>query len=105
MAMPGPSIVSELKLFLGSVQFYCKFLPSIATVAEPLHRLTQKTATLKWGEKEKKSFQKLKDILSSDNLLVLPIGLSCDASSTGIGAVLFHRYPDGSEQLPMSRRS
>jgi hypothetical protein len=102
-AMPEPTNVSELKSFLGSVQFYSKFLQNLSTVAEPLHRLTQKTATWNWGEQEKKSFQKLKDMLSSDNLLVhydptLPLGLSCDASSIGIGAVLFHRYPDGSER-------
>jgi hypothetical protein len=102
-AMPAPTNVSELQSFLGSVQFYSKFLPNLATTAAPLHRLTQKNAPWIWGAAEKKAFQQLKDMLSSDNVLVhydasLPLGLSCNASSVGIGAVLFHRYPDGSER-------
>ncbi len=88
---------------MGSIQFYAKFLPSdLSTVAEPLYELTKKNTKWKW-EKHQKAFQKLKDLLSSDNVLVhfdnkLPLGLACDASSVGIGAVLFHRFPDGSER-------
>ena len=28
----------------------------------------------------------------------LPIGIACDASNVAIGAVLFHRYEDGSDR-------
>ena len=101
--MPPPSDVSSLKSFLGSVQFYGKFIPDLATLAEPLYRLTKKTTTWQWGTEEQAAFQKLKDVLDSDQILVhfdseKPLGLACDASDVGIGAVLFHRFPDGSER-------
>ena len=28
----------------------------------------------------------------------LPLGLACDASSVGVGAMFFHKYSDGSER-------
>ena len=107
--MPPPKDVSGVKSFLGSVQFYGKFIPNLATTAEPLYGLTKKTATWKWGVEEQTTFQKLKDMLASDQVLIhfdpnKPLGLACDASNVGIGAVLFHRLPDGSER-PISHVS
>ena len=34
--MPARSNVSQLRSFLGSVQFYNKFLPDLSTISEPL---------------------------------------------------------------------
>ena len=52
---------------------------------------------------EQAAFKKLKDMLTADTVLAhfdpsLPVGISCDASEVGLGAVLFHRYSDGSER-------
>jgi len=44
--MPAPTDVSSLKSFLGSVQFYNKFLPNFSTVITPLPELLRKRA--KW---------------------------------------------------------
>ena len=101
--MAPPTDVSTVKAFLGAVQFYSKFIPNMATLAEPLHELTRKGESWRWTEREQNSFQNLKEVLSSDQVLVhfdaaKPLGLSCDASSVGLGAVLWHRFPDGSER-------
>ena len=62
-----------------------------------------------WKAEQAEAFQKMKDLLSADTVLAhfdlsLPVGISCDASEVGIGAVLFHRYSDGSEH-PISNAS
>ena len=49
------------------------------------------------------AFKKVKDMLQSSDLLVhfnpeLPIVLSCDALSVGLGSVLSHKMKDGSEK-------
>ena len=102
--MPAPHDVSTLRSFLGSVQFYAKFLPPhFASVAEPLHRLTKKGNQWAWGSEEQAAFRRLKELLSTADVLAhfdpsLPLGVACDASAVGIGATLFHRYSDGSER-------
>lgn len=101
--MPRPHDVASLKSFIGSVQFYSKFIPDLATITEPLHYLTKRDTAWTWGAEQEAAFQKLKDQLCTDNVLAHfdpkeEIGISCDASEVGLGAVLFHRYKDGSER-------
>ena len=50
--MPNPENVSDLRAFLGQVQFYDKFLPNLSTVLEPLYRLTKKDFPWCWSTKE-----------------------------------------------------
>ena len=104
LEMPTPKNISTLKSFLASVQFYSKFLPPyFSEITEPLYKLTRKGQQWKWGEEEATSFKEIKRLLCTETILAhydpsLPLGLSCDASECGIGAVLFHRFADGSER-------
>ncbi|GKG04780.1 putative reverse transcriptase domain-containing protein, partial [Tanacetum coccineum] len=56
-------------------------------------KLTQKKVAFEWGNKQKASFQTLKNKLCSTPILALPQGgenfiVYCDASHKGLGAVL-----------------
>ena len=70
LKMPPSTDVSSLKSFLGSVQFYGKFIPNLASMTEPLYSLTKKATPWKWEGEEQAAFEQLKFILSSDQVLV-----------------------------------
>uniref|UniRef100_A0A8R1EPP3 RNA-directed DNA polymerase n=2 Tax=Caenorhabditis japonica TaxID=281687 RepID=A0A8R1EPP3_CAEJA len=62
-----------------------------------------KDAEWRWTKVEAESFQKLKDVLSSDLNLThympkIPIVVAADACDYGIGAVISHRFADGTEK-------
>ena len=94
--------LSTLKSFLGSVQFYGKLLPNLSKITEPLHKYTRNGVEWKWKKKEE-AFRTVKSMLCTEMVPAhfdpsLPIGISCDASNVGIGAVLFHRFQGGQER-------
>lgn len=97
----APKNIKELQAFLGLLNFYDRFIPHKATVAEPLYRLLEKDAAWKWNKEHQEAFEKLKRMLSSKDTLVhydmkKKLILSCDASQYGLGAVLEHEMNDGS---------
>lgn len=99
---PTPHNKSDSQAFLGLLKFYNSFLYHKAMVAKPLHCLLDIQAPWKWGHKEAATFQAVKDLLTSDSILLqydnnLPLTLTCDASPYGVGAVLSHCLPNGTE--------
>ena len=67
---PSPTNVSELKSYLGLINYYQKFLPSLSSLLAPLHRLLQKSGRWNWGRKERQAFEESKLFLTSSKLLV-----------------------------------
>ena len=81
----APTNTSELRSFLGLVNYYGRFLPNVSTTLHPLNRLLQKRAAWVWFKKCEKAFQAIKGMLSSDQVLAhynptLPLSLAVDAS-------------------------
>ncbi|XP_062541114.1 uncharacterized protein K02A2.6-like [Armigeres subalbatus] len=90
-SIPAPTNVSELRSFLGAVNFYGRFVRNIHELRHPLDMLLKKNAKWQWNSDCQKSFERFKQVLQSDMLLThydpkLPIIVAADASSTGIGA-------------------
>ena len=99
---PEPSNITELRSFLGIVNYYAKFLPNLSTVLAPLHKLLNKNSTWHWNKACAKAFLSIKKMLKSSKVLVhydpnQEIVMACDASPYGVGAVLSHVLPDGNE--------
>jgi len=99
---PTPTDVTQLRSFMGLVNYYGRFVPDLATIAHPLHRLMA-TESWAWSTEAEDAFNMLKMKLTSPQVLVhyspdLPIRLACDASPYGVGAVISHVMPDGEER-------
>ena len=78
---------------MGLVNFSAKFIPNLATVAEPLRQLTRKGVAFKWGGEQKEAFKILKETLASAETLAYydkdaNTRVIADASPVGLGAVL-----------------
>lgn len=98
---PSPKNVTELKAYLGLLNYYNKFLPNLSTVLVPVHKLLWKDAKWNWGGEQEAAFAQSKKMIHSVQVLVhhdpqKDVILSCDASPYGLSAVLSHKMPDRS---------
>ena len=100
---PAPTNVSELRSYLGMLNYYQNYLPALATMSEPLHILLRKGSLWIWEVQQAKAFEKTKVMLSEAPLLVhfdpsFQIVVHTGASPYGVGAVLSHKMPEESER-------
>ena len=103
--MPAPHCVSTLRTFVSRLRAILRQVlpPNFACGAEMLYHLTRKANRWACKSEEEAPFRRLKELLSTADVLVhfdpsLPLGVACDASAVQIDATLFHRYHDGSER-------
>ena len=90
--IPAPQTVTQVRSFLGLASYYRRFVKGFATIAAPLHALTQKGTPFHWTSKCQEAFQTLKDSLTSSPTTAFPnfeapFRLYTDASSVGLGAI------------------
>lgn len=99
-----PVNASEVKSFLGLANYMNKYIQNLATLDEPLRKLTQQAVKFQWGETEQKSFDAIKKAL----LETVKLGyfnvkdatsLIVDASPVALGAILVQTNDVGEHRV------
>lgn len=67
-SMPEPENVSQLKSFLGMVNFYAKFMPNFSDILHPLHQLLLKGQQWEWTKQRSQTFERVKKFLVSSEV-------------------------------------
>ena len=113
-----PKTVKDVRAFLGFTGYYRRFIKDYARIARPLndllvgHCTNRKSKTAKskkkrtpftWTEKQQEAFDTLRDKLMNPPVLAyadyrLPFKLHTDASTMGLGAVLY-QHQDGQDRV------
>ena len=116
---PEPKTVKDVRAFLGFTGYYRRFIKNYARIARPLNDLLVGHSTAKnnraskrprakktpfvWTDAQQMAFKTLKEKLTNPPVLAyadyrLPFKLYTDASTTGLGAVLY-QHQDGQDRV------
>ncbi len=100
---PAPTNITELRSYLGLLNYYNRFIPNMVSTFHPMYELLAKDKDWNWTAECQSAFESSKQALVNNNVVVhydssKPLKLACDSSSYGIGAVLSHIMDDGTER-------
>ena len=109
---PIPKNASEVRSFLGMLQYCGRFIPNLAKISAPLRLLTHKDVRWTWTSRQQNAFETLKDLLTTDTVMsyydpLKQTELHVDASPYGLGAILTQTTPghDDSKVIAYASRS
>ena len=96
---PIPKSKTQIRQFLGKINFYLEYIPRSTILLEPFHRLLRKNIDFEWSELCEENFQIVKNYLCTAPILAIfdadkPIEIYTDACIEGVGAVLKQKQAD-----------
>ncbi|GBG80106.1 hypothetical protein CBR_g30473 [Chara braunii] len=101
---PVPTIITQVRAYLGLASYYRRFIKSFAAIAGPLTNLLRKDQPLIWTPECDQAFSKLKAALISTPVLIRPdpekpFVLITDWQPEAISAILVQVGPSGLESV------
>jgi hypothetical protein len=90
---PTPMSLKEVQSFLGTCNFWWKFIQGFSVIMHPLHDLIKKDTPFEWTVEHQQAFDTLKYAITTAPVLKtpcedLPYLMETDASGVALGAVL-----------------
>ena len=110
---PTPRRIRDIRSFMGLVQYLRRFIPGLEGPASVLSRLIRKHSLWAWDDTiHGEAFRKIKFLVAKTPIITTlkydsdePIWLICDASKTGVGAMLRTRTDVGNGATSGVRKS
>ena len=99
-AWPTPTMLKEVRVFIGFANFYRRFIKDFSTMACPLHDCTKKDVPRQWNKEQQKAFGAIKRMFCTEPILKvydpdLPTCIEADASGFATGFLLLQKHDDG----------
>ena len=101
---PQPQNKTQIRQFVGLVNYYRRMIPFCADRVQPLTKLTKKNIDFVWGKEQEAAFNDMKTCLTTSPILGFPQEnggpLICDTDASGfaIGGVL-SQIQEGEERV------
>ncbi|KAL0251798.1 hypothetical protein GEMRC1_001010 [Eukaryota sp. GEM-RC1] len=104
-----PKTLSEVRSFVGSINFIRDWIPNLASVLEPISNLLRKTNKIIWTAETETCFKEILKLISSNIPLNLPdakatILISTDASEVGLSGIIWEQIEDCADGTPLIER-
>lgn len=102
---PKPKSLTEVRSFMGLLQFFRRFIKDFSKLSAPLTNLTKKEMGIKkWDKTCDESFQVLKNAITSAPILISPdwnkpFRGHIDASETAVGGTLTQQDEQGMDRV------
>ena len=102
---PKPKSLTDVRSFMGLLQFFRRFIKNFSGIAAPLTNLTKKDQGIqKWDSRCDEAFQKLKNAITSAPILVAPDWKKSfrghiDASNFAVGGTLTQLDENGKDRI------